>query len=166
MRHRLHPGRLLSSMGKNDARVNTHHTVKTKSEGHGTTEGGVTLFKRLSVENGRNPTQTNLIKETSWLMSAWPDPGLVQSLLEFLFFHSPLIFISLCVLDWFFVCKEALFKWQCWEVVRGGWLEDDSWIVEREREKVTCLIPVWKIHRNDAPWNNNKHYEWPEIVIV
>ena len=53
----MHPGVLLSFMGKNNACMNTCHTIKTKSEGHGTTEGGGVVFKTLSVENSRNPTQ-------------------------------------------------------------------------------------------------------------
>ena len=50
MKRSLHPGVLLSFMGKNNACMNTCHTIKTKSEGHGTTEGGGVVFKTLSVE--------------------------------------------------------------------------------------------------------------------
>lgn len=37
---------------------------------------------------------------------------------------------------------------------------------EKEREKLTCLIPVWKIHGNDANWNDNRYCEWPDVVTV
>lgn len=51
-----------SLVGRNDAHMNTYHTLKTTSEGYGTAEGRAVVVKRLSVENGRTSTQTCLIR--------------------------------------------------------------------------------------------------------
>lgn len=108
-----------SLVGRNDAHMNTYHTLKTTSEGYGTAEGRAVVVKRLSVENGRTSTQTCLIRvyllaDVNCMSGLCGSGAHRSSLVSLSMYLSSSL--ALGVLDWLFLCQEALSKWQCGEV--------------------------------------------------
>lgn len=106
------------SAGRNDAHMNTYHTIKPISEGYGTAEGRAVVVRRLSVSlnsdwlnQGLFIGSCQLPVQPVWLWGSQELSGVSL--------HAPLIFASLGVLDWFFLCQQALSKWQWGEVGVG-----------------------------------------------